>query len=55
MDFWTVLDYGAWTTSGALLLWMLIDAVRVGRQFSEEVLLSSKEGHDELVREDIHA
>jgi hypothetical protein len=31
-----------------MLIWMVLDAYRVGQQFSEETLLSSKEGVDEL-------
>ena len=50
MDLWTALNYGAWTMASALLLWMMIDAIRVGRRFDEDVLLSSEEGHDELLR-----
>jgi hypothetical protein len=50
MDLWAALNYGAWTASATLLLWMIVDAVRVGRAFDEEVLLSSEEGHDELLR-----
>jgi hypothetical protein len=50
MDLWTALNYGAWTIAMALWLWMMIDAIRVGRTFEEDVLLSSEEGHDELLR-----
>jgi hypothetical protein len=52
MDLGAALNYGAWTTSAALLLWMIIDAVRVGRAFDEDVLLSSEEGHDELLHDE---
>lgn len=52
MNFWIVLEYGAWAIAAALMLWMVTDAIRVGREFSEDVLLSSEEGHDELQRED---
>lgn len=54
MDIWNVLEYSAWMIAGALLLWMLVDAIRVGREFSEDVLLSSEEGHDEFLRDDLH-
>jgi hypothetical protein len=54
MDFWTVLTSLAWSISGALLLWMIVDAVRTTREFSEDVLVSSEEAHDELLREDSH-
>lgn len=52
MNVWIVLEYGAWTIAAALMLWMLTDALRVGSEFAEDVLLSSEEGHDELLRED---
>jgi hypothetical protein len=54
MNFWIALEYGAWAIAAALMLWMLTDAVRVGSEFSEDVLLSSEEGHDELLREEHH-
>lgn len=46
---WLILEYLAWAGAAALLLSMLLDAIRVERQFSEEMLLSSKEGVDELL------
>ena len=52
MNFWIALEYGAWAIAAALMLWMLTDAIRVGTEFSEDVLLSSEEGHDELLREE---
>ena len=54
MDVWNVLEYVAWLISAALLLWMAADAARVGREFSEDMLLSSEEGHDELLRDEAH-
>ena len=52
MNFWIVLEYSAWAISAALMGWMLTDAIRVGRQFSEDVLLSSEEGHDDLLHDE---
>ena len=49
MNIWTILEWVAWALSALMLLWMVVDAYRVGQQFSEETLLSSKEGVDELV------
>lgn len=49
MDFWNVLEYAAWGVSGVLMLWMLIDAMRVGAEYDEGVLVSSREGADELM------
>lgn len=46
MDFWTVLEYAAWTISALLVGWMLIDARRIGRTYSDDVLLSSREGEE---------
>ena len=44
MNFWTVLEYAEWGCSGALMLWMLIDALRVGAEYDADVLVSSQEG-----------
>ena len=49
LNIWHVAEYGAWGLSAVLLLWMLFDAVRISAQYSEDVLLSSKEGVDELL------
>jgi len=46
---WILLEYVAWGGSAVLLLWMLADAARVNREFDEDMLLSSKEGVDELI------
>jgi hypothetical protein len=51
MDFWDILQYGAWAAAGLLLLWMVVDAAKVSRRFSEDVLTSSQEGIDELVEQ----
>jgi len=48
MNIWQILEWIAWALSALMLLWMVADAWRVGKQFSEETLLSSKEGVDEL-------
>ncbi|BAQ18675.1 hypothetical protein [Methyloceanibacter caenitepidi] len=44
MDLWNILEYAAWGISGLLLLWMLFDALQVNRDFSEDLLTSSREG-----------
>lgn len=49
MDFWDILTYAAWIISGALLVWMLMDAVRINREYDEDLLISSREGADELL------
>ncbi len=45
---WDILSYLAWGTSGLLLLWILVDAFKVSKQYDEEFLMSSREGADEL-------
>lgn len=45
---WQILEYIAWALSAVMLIWMVMDAWKVGQQVSEEQLLSSKEGVDEL-------
>lgn len=49
MSLWNVLEYAAWGGSGALILWMVIDALRVGAEYDPDVLVSSREGADELL------
>ena len=49
MSLWNVLEYAAWGTAGALILWMVIDALRVGAEYNADVLISSREGVDELL------
>lgn len=51
MAIWNVLELAAWAASAALLLWMLVDAARVGRAFDEDLLLSSREGELEALAE----
>lgn len=46
---WVLLEYAAWAGAAALLLWMVMDAMRVQREFDEETLMSSREGIDELL------
>lgn len=46
MDIWTFSEYAAWTISALLFGWMLVDARRIGRTYSDDVLLSSREGEE---------
>ena len=46
---WDVIQLAAWLISIALLLWMVIDAIRTSSTHSEDVLSSSQEGVDELL------
>jgi hypothetical protein len=48
---WDVLEWVAWAISAAIFIWMLYDAWRVDQDFSEDMLLSSREGVDELIPE----
>lgn len=51
MILWEVLSYAAWIVSGLLLLWIVVDAINVSREFDEELLISSREGADELLEQ----
>lgn len=51
MSVWNLLEYAAWAASALIFLWMVVDAVRVSRDYSEDVLLSSREGEVELADE----
>jgi hypothetical protein len=44
-----VAEYLAWIISAALGGWMVLDAVKVSREHSEEFLTTSVEGTDELL------
>jgi hypothetical protein len=48
---WGILGTAAWVLSAAIFLWLAWDFFIVNRQHSEEVLLSSREGVDELFAE----
>jgi hypothetical protein len=52
MDFWDILSYTAWILSAGLLLWILMDTIRVNREYDEDLLISSREGADELLEAD---
>lgn len=54
MNYWELLSYVAWIISAWLLLWILIDAISVSRRFDEELLISSREGADELMEQMQH-
>ncbi len=52
MDIWNIAEYAAWGISGVLVLWMVADMIRVGAEYDEALLLSSREGADELLERD---
>lgn len=51
-----MLEYAAWGLSALFGLWMVVDLVRTNSTYSEDVLLSSKEGEieDEFVVDPTH-
>jgi hypothetical protein len=52
MNIWSVLEWIAWGLSAVMLLWMVMDAWKVGTTHSEAQLLSSREGVDDLFAQD---
>jgi hypothetical protein len=44
-----LLEYAAWGVSALLGLWMLFDLIKTNVAYSEEMLISSKEGEIEDV------
>ena len=47
-----ILEYAAWGLSAILGLWMLIDMIRTNQAYSDDVLMSSKEGEIDDARSD---
>ena len=45
---WEVVIWGAWAISAVLILWMFWDFMSVNKRYSDEMLISSREGVDEL-------
>jgi hypothetical protein len=56
MNSFQILEYVAWAISIVLGLWMLVDLIQTNRAYSEELLLSSREGEieDALVIDPTH-
>ncbi len=52
MDIWNMMGYGCWAGSVLLLGWMFIDFLRVNRDNDEDFLISSREGHDEILEQE---
>jgi hypothetical protein len=46
-----VVTWAAWAVSAALLLWMFWDFMSINKNFSDDVLVSSREGVDDLFGE----
>jgi hypothetical protein len=56
MNNFEILEYVAWAISILLGLWMIVDLIRTNRAYSEELLLSSREGDidDALIIDPTH-
>jgi hypothetical protein len=56
MNSFQILEYVAWAISIFIGLWMVIDLIRTNRTYSEDLLLSSREGDidDSLVIDPTH-
>lgn len=46
---WEILGTAAWVVSAAIFLWMIWDFFTVNAKYGDEVLVSSREGMDELL------
>lgn len=44
-----IAEYLAWIVSTVLAIWMVWDAIKVGREHDEEFLTTSVEGNDDLI------
>ena len=56
MNAFQMLELASWIISAVLGIWMLIDLVRTNMAYSEDLLMSSREGEieDELVIDPTH-
>lgn len=56
MNAFQLLELAAWAISAVLGLWMLVDLLRTNMAYSEDVLMSSREGEieDEFVIDPTH-
>jgi hypothetical protein len=48
---WDMLGWAAWIISALIFGWIIFDFFKVNAKYSEEILLSSREGVDELFPE----
>jgi len=46
MNFWQMLSYAAWALSILLFGWIIVDALRVRREYDDDFLMSSTEGSE---------
>ncbi len=54
MELWKLFEWAAWIVSAILLLYIFVDMIRVGAEYDEDLLLSSREGADELLEAQKH-
>ena len=52
MDIWTIAEFAAWGLSIAFGLYILIDWIKTDSTYSEEELMSSREGELEAMTEE---
>jgi hypothetical protein len=55
MNIWDILSYAAWIGAGLFLLWIVVDAIKVSITYDEDLLMSSREGLDELDPDQAHS
>ena len=48
---WDMLGWAAWAISAVIFLIIIVDFFKVNAKYSEDILLSSREGVDELFPE----
>ncbi|NLP62729.1 hypothetical protein [Paraburkholderia sacchari] len=46
MNFWSLLSQAAWALAILLFAWILVDALRVSREYDDDFLMSSTEGSE---------
>jgi len=54
MDIWTLLEHAAWGLSAIFGLYIIIDWFKTDTTYSDEVLMSSREGALEAMTEEQH-
>ena len=53
MGFWNILMVVAWGLSAIMLAWMVVDAFMVSSTYDEEYLMSSREGGEDSIENDV--
>ncbi|MFT0171688.1 hypothetical protein ACLKMY_22175 [Paraburkholderia mimosarum] len=46
MNFWQLLSQAAWAVAILLFAWIIVDALRVSREYDDDFLMSSTEGSE---------